>query len=146
MYAEAHQIDQTELGPGQEEEEGPGGSGSNGPWGLEAGPGLVLSTLYLAMEWILQAPLPNRSVTLPASFLHSSASGPRIFDNHMQLLCRQSVCPSGKLMTELEFALDDFKTPRFCAAMHHVGHCIGRLPTLTRSNFISLCGTVKGAQ
>ncbi|KAL0037161.1 hypothetical protein WJX79_003343 [Trebouxia sp. C0005] len=40
------------------------GDENTGPWQGEAAAGLVLSTLYLAMEWILQAPPPNRQTAL----------------------------------------------------------------------------------
>ncbi|KAL0049325.1 hypothetical protein WJX82_011369 [Trebouxia sp. C0006] len=40
------------------------GGESRGPWQGEAAAGLVLSTLYLAMEWILQAPPPTRQTAL----------------------------------------------------------------------------------
>ncbi len=54
---------------GAEGEADRAGGESRGPWQGEAAAGLVLSTLYLAMEWILQAPPPNRSVWLVCLFL-----------------------------------------------------------------------------
>ena len=48
------------------------GGESRGPYQGDAAAGLVLSTLYLAMEWILQAAPPNRSVCFICTSLQTA--------------------------------------------------------------------------
>lgn len=56
--ADGHDDRPAQSGAGEEVDRV--GDENTGPWQGEAAAGLVLSTLYLAMEWILQAPPPNR--------------------------------------------------------------------------------------
>ena len=62
--AEGSQLD----GPGQEAYRPKGNEGS--PWQADKAAGMVLSTLYLALEWSLQAHPANRSPTA-ATHLYS---------------------------------------------------------------------------
>lgn len=57
---------------GEARAESGGGSSrqAGGMWQPDTAPGLVLSTLYLAMEWILQAAPANRSTTHLACIRH----------------------------------------------------------------------------
>ena len=62
-YAEAHDKGKAQTAP-QEEADRLSRQVST-PWQAHTAAGLVLSTLYLAMEWILQAPPANRYALNP---------------------------------------------------------------------------------
>ena len=67
--ADAHEGDGSlASGQGASSPEGSGGS----PWRADRAAGMVLSTLYLAMEWVLQAHPTNRSALTTTSSYASS--------------------------------------------------------------------------